>query len=46
MLQQKSAITKAEDLILIHDVNISKPINIKKEMQVYVALQDLEYKML
>ena len=46
MLQQKSAITKAEDLILIHDVNISKPINIKKEMQDYVALQDLEYKML
>ena len=46
MLQQKSAITKAEDLILIHDINISKPINIKKEMQDYVALQDLEYKML
>ena len=46
MLQQKSAITKAEDLVLIHDINISKPINIKKEMQDYVALQDLEYKML
>ena len=46
MLQQKNAITKAEDLVLIHDIKIYKPINIKKEMQDYVALQELEYKML
>jgi hypothetical protein len=46
MLQQKSAITKAEDLVLIHDIKISKPINIKSELQAYVVQQDLEYKML
>ena len=46
MLQQKSAITKAEDLVLIHDINISKPINIKLELKNYVVEQYLEYKML
>ena len=46
MLQQRKAITRAEDLVLIHDINISKPINIKSQLQNYVIEQYLEYKML
>ena len=46
MLQQREAITNPEDLVLIQDIKISKPINTKLELKNYVVEQYLEYKML
>ena len=46
MLQQRKATISPEDLVLIQDIKISKPINTKLELKNYVVEQYLEYKML
>lgn len=46
MLQQRKAITNAKDLVLIQDIKISKPVNLKLELKNYVIEKDIEYKLL